>query len=207
MAKINLLSLLAKMAQIEIDIEDISANGKTVKSHDTVVNTTVGKPSSTKSGKSKSKPAAKAAAKTVAFGKVKKGDYFKVVVNDKVTRVGKANTVSVKDKVLTAVGGKKYALDNCVAINKKEYGKLKKSLKPDNEPKKSTSTRLSATDYKVVYAAYLVKQGKINEETFAKAKDSNEIATELYKQFKDDVKLSNAEALKLLAENSAKATA
>ena len=205
MAKINLLSLLAKMAQIEIDIEDISANGRTVKSHDTVVNTTVGKPSSTKSGKSKSKPAK--AGKTVAFGKVKKGDYFKVVVNDKVTRVGKANTVSVKDKILTAIGGKKYALDNCVAINKKEYGKLKKSLKADNEPKKSTSTRLSAADYKVVYAAYLVKQGKINEETFAKAKDSNEIATELYKQFKDDVKLSNAEALKLLAENSAKATA
>lgn len=201
MAKINLLSLLAKMAQIEIDIEDISAT------HDTFEKSKVGKTTASKEAKSPKKSAAKAAAKTVAFGKVKKGDYFKVVVNDKVTRVGKANTVSVKDKVLTAIGGKKYALDNCVAINKKEYGKLKKSLKPDNEPKKSTSTRLSAADYKVVYAAYLVKQGKINEETFAKAKDSNEIATELYKQFKDDVKLSNAEALKLLAENSAKAAA
>lgn len=205
MAKINLLSLLAKMAQVEIDIEDISANGRTVKSHDTFEKSKVGKTTASKEAKSPKKSAK--ADKTVAFGKVKKGDYFKVVVNDKVTRVGKANTVSAKDKVLTAIGGKKYALDNCVAINKKEYGKLKKSLKADNEPKKSTSTRLTAADYKVVYAAYLVKQGKINEETFAKAKDSKEIATELYKQFKDDVKLSNAEALKLLAENSAKATA
>jgi len=156
-----------------------------------------------------SKGTSKAKAKPLGFGKVKVGDYFKVVVDKDgkatTTRVGKANKIDTKDKILTATNGKKFALEKCITISKAEYGKLSKKLKvSEAKPAVSTSTKLTAKDYKVVYCFNLTKLGKITEEEFSKAKTDDQVASELYKKFKDEVKLSNSEAIKLLAENSAK---
>ncbi len=170
-----------------------------------VVDKSTTKPANTtKSGK-KNKPTAPKGAKKHADKSakaIKKGDFFKVVVNDKVTAVGKANNVRANDKIVETVGGKKYALENCIAISKKQYQSLKKTLKPKSEPKASTSKRLNATDYKIVYCKYLKDLGKIDDSTFAKAKDSAEIRSELYKQFKDDVHLSNDKALEMFAASA-----
>ena len=155
--------------------------------------------------KAESKPKAKAN----AFGKVKVGDYFKVVVDKDgkptTTRIGKADKVDLKDKILTATNGKKFALEKCITVSKAEYGKLKKKLKVSEakEPV-STATKLTAKDYKVVYCFNLTKLGKITDEEFAKAKTDDAVASELYKKFKGEVKLANSEAIKLLAEKSAK---
>lgn len=133
------------------------------------------------------------------FGKVKKDDYFKVfnLNTNKVCAVGKA--VEVKDKIAyTIVDGdlkKGYDLDHCVAIDKKEFGKLSKKFS-------KKTTKLSPADYKVVYSKYLLDLGKITQEEFAKAKDSNDVAKELYTKYKAEVKLSNAKALEILAKNS-----
>lgn len=143
----------------------------------------------------------------VAYGKVKKDDYFKVInlKTNEVVHVGKAKSVSVKDDMISTKGGKKWKLSNCVAINRKTYLKLKESLKKATKgdtDKKSTSKKLSPTDYKVVYAAYLAKQGKINADEVAKAKDNAEFRSELYHKFSKELPLTNAEALKLFAELS-----
>ena len=161
----------------------------------------------TKGAKKVSKVADKSA-KEVAYGKVKKGDFVKVVNlnTNKVVAVGKAKKVLLKDKIVVATSGKKFALENCVAINETTYNKLKKSLKV-SKANVSTSKKLSPADFKKVYCVKLAKQGLLNENDFAKAKDNAEYRSELYKQFKNEVKLTNAEALKLFAENTAKAVA
>lgn len=145
---------------------------------------------------------------TISYGNVKANDYFKVInkSTNKVIAVGKAKSVSKADKIVTTKGGKKISLDNCVAINRPTYNKLKKSLKANEvkTEKKSSSSRLTPTDYKVVYAAYLEKQGKITADEVAKAKDSAEYRAELYHQFSKELPLTNAEALKLFAELSDK---
>ena len=145
---------------------------------------------------------------TISYGNVKANDYFKVInkSTNKVIAVGKAKSVSKADKIVTTKGGKKISLDNCVAINRPTYNKLKKSLKANEvkTEKKSSSSRLTPADYKVVYAAYLEKQGKITADQVAKAKDSAEYRAELYHQFCKELPLTNAEALKLFAELSEK---
>ena len=150
--------------------------------------------------------------KALAFGKVKVGDYFKVVVDkdgkQTTTRIGKADSIDKNDKIVWVKNGddkKGFALEKCVPISKAEYGKLKKKLKvSEAKTKVSTSTKLAPKDYKVVYCYNLTKLGKITEEEFAKAKADDAVASELYKKFKDEVKLANSDAIKLLAENSAK---
>ena len=162
--------------------------------------TTKGSKAKIKSPKGDKQPTSKA-------GNVKKGDYFKVVVNDKITAIGKAEAVDTNAKSVKSVNGKQWVLGNCYAITKATYGKLskRKSLKKFAEPKGKT-TQLSAADYKVVYCFNLLKNGRIAEEDFNKAKNEPNYATELYKQFKDQVKLSSSDAMKMLAENSDKSS-
>lgn len=208
---------------MEVVIED-NAQPKVVNttSNYTVAKATDNKTSSLK--KSNTKPAAKAANnkkstaskgsnETLAFGKVKAKQHFacynlKDKNNPVLAKVGYAVKVDNKAKIVYAVYGKNdkkgFALENCVAITKQKYDKLKSKfgVKTDSKsnPKVSTSTKLTATDYKAVYAFNLKKLGKITDEEFAKANSDPAVATELYKKFSSEVKLLNADALKLFAE-------
>ena len=166
-----------------------------------------------KGKKSKEK---KAKAKTLPFGKdIKVGGFVKIY-NLKTKKVVMAGKVKDLDKSCNAVeltNTKKYAIENCIAISDKEFAKLKKSLKLSaraETKKDSTSTRLSPQDYKLCYAKYLVTLGKITEDDFAKAKDDKVALHDLYEMFAkgdEKVKLSNADAMKIFAENSAKVAA
>lgn len=134
------------------------------------------------------------------LGKIKVGDYFKCInlKTGKAVNVGIAESINEVDKIVTTKSGNKFLLGNCVAINKATFGKLHKKFE-------KKSIKISPVDYKIVYAANLLKLGKITEEDFAKAKDDKvgrDFAAELYKQFKGEIKLSNSEAIKILAENS-----
>ena len=137
------------------------------------------------------------------LGKVKKGNYFQCVnaTDKKVNAVGKAKTVDLKGGVVTTKGGKKFALANCSPISKATYGKLSKQLK---KAKVGKNKPLSPADFKQVYAAVLRSKDKITDQDLAKAQSLPDYATELYKQFKDEIKLTDADAKKFLAEKSDK---
>lgn len=149
--------------------------------------------------KSSNKPA-----KANAFGNVKKGDFFKVVVNDTVKNIGQATSISKNDNIVNAKGGKKYALEYCIAISKKEFGSLKKTLKPAKaKTGKPVSRRLGEKDYTVVLA-YLAKQknADIDYVELANSTDNSEELKEIRGQIhKDlpDLKLSAEQALKEFA--------
>jgi len=182
-----------------------------------------------KSAKADKKPTSKAS-KKLDFGKVKKGDYFKVYnLTDKnnpiLVKVGYAKEVSKKDSTITVFtskdgkDSKKYALENCVAISKKEYhtlsSKLKKAQKADNKViKPSTAKRLNEHDYTVVMA-YLAKKQDNNVDyvELANSCDNKKDLADIRKNIKKelpDFKLTAEEAVKTFAsivKNDSKAEA
>lgn len=171
----------------------------------TVDKSTVKQPAVAKSNKPAKKTAtkgSKAPAKAKAFGDIKKGDFFKVVINDNVKNIGQATSISKNDNIVNAKGGKKYALEYCVAISKKEFGSLKKTLKPAKTGK-PVSRRLGEKDYTVVLA-YLAKQKNAEVDyvelanTTDKSEDLKEIRNQIHK-YLPDLKLSAEQALKEFA--------
>lgn len=142
--------------------------------------------------------------KKLIFGKVKVGGFAKCInkKDDKVVYVGKIKSIDLNDNTVDFTSGKKWAKENCVAIGETEFKRLKKSLKI-----KDSTNWLAPKDYKAIYAYNLFKLGKITEDDFTKANADENYSTELYQKFKTEVKLNNAEAMKILAENSAKANA
>ena len=171
--------------------------------------TVKGKKSKEKNGKDSKKT-------DLAFGKnIKVGSFVKIY-NLKTKQVVMAGKVKDLDKSCNAVeltNTRKYAIENCVAISEKEFAKVSKKVKAvakANDKKISTSTRLAPQDYKLCYAKYLVSLGKITEADFNQAKDDKTALHNLYELFaKSDepVKLSNDEAIKIFADNSAKVNA
>ena len=158
--------------------------------------------------------------KKLDFGKVKVGDYFKVfnLTANKVSNVGKAKEVDKKDKIVySVVNGtekKGFALECCVAITAKEYGKLKKSLgltKGKKEPKVSTSKRLNEHDYTVVLA-HLAKQKNADIDLVDLAnntespKDLKDIRDQIHKDL-PDLKLTAEQAVKEFASLTEKVSA
>lgn len=158
--------------------------------------------------------------KKLDFGKVKVGDYFKVFNfnTNKVCNVGKAKEVNKNEKIVySVVDGtlkKGFALENCVAISAKEYGKLKKSLgltKGKKEPKVSTSKRLNEHDYTVVLA-HLAKQQKAEIDLVDLAnnsqnpKDLKDIRDQIHKDL-PDLKLTAEQAVKEFASLTEKVSA
>lgn len=175
------------------------------------------------SKKSDDKPTTKGSkdsTKKLDFGKVKVGDYFKVFNfnTNKVCNVGKAKEVNKNEKIVySVVDGtlkKGFALENCVAISAKEFGKLKKSLgltKGKKEPKVSTSKRLNEHDYTVVLA-HLAKQQKAEIDLVDLAnnsqnpKDLKDIRDQIHKDL-PDLKLTAEQAVKEFASLTEKVSA
>ena len=200
------------------NIEDIIARLKAAGYEITKSNTSSNKkksntkPADNKSAANKKGTASRGSNKKLTFGNVVKNGYFKMFnLKDKnnpvLVGVGKALEVSKKDSTITYVKDgsdrKMVALENCVAIDKKEFDKLSKNKALKHYfARQTNSKQLSHTDFKSVYALYLSKNGKITPEEFAKANSDQDFATELYDKFsrKEGIKLSNADALKLFAE-------
>lgn len=153
------------------------------------------------------------------FGNVKKGDYFKVVVNDKdgkpqTVNCGKATKVNKTEETISASNNKLFDLNHCIAISKAEYGKLKKSLnlaKGKKEPKVSTAKRLNEKDYTVVLAHLAKKTNKdIDLVDLANGTDNSKELKEIRDQIhKDlpDLKLTAEQAVREFASLTEKVQA
>lgn len=167
--------------------------------------------STTRSSKGKKQTASKEASKAISFGNVKKGDYFKVYNlkdknNPKVVNVGFAKEIESDGTIIVYANDnskKMFAQENCVAISKKDYHKLQKSL-AKNKPVKTGLK--DPKIWKLVYALMLLKQNKISEADFAKAKEDDKFSSELYHKFKAEVKADN-EVMQKLYNESCKAQA
>ena len=137
---------------------------------------------------------------------LKVGDFFKVGTSKKLVAVGKVSKIE-NGAVYGDNPSNCYAIDKAIKINEKTFEKLKGKLA---KGKKSKKDKLSPLDYKVIYCQNLLKLGKISGADYVKAQNVAEFASELYHKYKDEIKLSNADALKLSSgktEDNAKANA
>lgn len=153
--------------------------------------------------------------KELAFGKnIKVGNYVKCLnlKDHKLVCFGKVAAIKDGDnvgKIVELTNTRKFAIENCIAISEKEFKTLSKTHKgiaKQNAKKQSTtSTKLTARDYKLCYAKYLLTLGKITESDFNQVKADDKALSELYHLYTESdepVKLSNADAMKIFADNA-----
>jgi len=155
----------------------------------------------------------------LAFGKnIKVGNFVKVLnlKDHKLVNCGKVKSLGgkiedneVDTRFVELTSGKKYALNHVISISESEFKKLAKTRKgvAKQKAKKeaSTSTKLTSKDYKKCYAKHLLNLGKITEGDFNQViKDDNALSElyHLYAESDEPVKLSNADALKIFADNA-----
>lgn len=155
-------------------------------------------------------PAKKGEAKALAFGKIKKGDYFAVYnkTGKKPVMCNVGIAKAIEDDVvvyaITKDEKKEFALENCVAITKAQYGQLKKRFsKKSNKQVNSTSKRLNEHDYTLVMAYLANKQdNKIDYIELAKQTTDSKDLADIRKDIKKslpDFKLTAEEAVKTFA--------
>lgn len=170
----------------------------------------VSKPVKTnKTTETKGKKEIRKTEKKLAFGKdIKVGSFVKTynLKDKKVVSVGKVKSI-IKDDQLGAIveltNTRKFAIENCVLCSKDEVKRVRKVVA--RQEKKAS--RLDPKVYKLAYAYNLLNLGEIKQADFDEAKNDDKKLKELYDLFakgEKAIKLSNDEAMKILADNSAK---